>query len=157
MGRTFTQRKLETHMELDEAIVRNFKLREADSRELCTLFGCHPNEALETQITIADDVNVAFCDGVPFCIYGVERTFAEAGLIWGVGTDLISEGGFDIIKWGRDTIDKYFNRYSVLYNYMDRRNAVHRRYIEFCGFRFTENSRVVNNFPFDFFIKTRRN
>lgn len=141
-------------MPKDGDLLLNLKLRKADILEIETVTPWVPaNISMLSWLTESQGkAYIASCDGEPFLVAGVDPIGSRgSGVIWGVGTDLITTGGITFARWGMNFINGIIKDYNHLYNYMDCRNLVHRRYIEACGFTFTGARLMVNGFPFERF------
>lgn len=134
-------------------LISNMKLREADIFEIETVHGCDYQTALFSVVRANEgSCSISFCNGVPFVIHGAK----ENGLIWAVGTDLIAQAGLSVIRWGRDLVETYQDKHRVLWNYMDRRNTVHARWLSAMGFVFTGDWEIFGGQPFIHFERIRR-
>ena len=63
----------------------------------------------------------------------------EAGKIWLLGTDQLVKDRINCIRFlrqARTEVDRLMGRYEVLFNVMDARNVVHRRWLQWMGFTF---------------------
>lgn len=153
MGRIFTTREIVPAE--DDLLLYSMKLRKADQDELEAVHRLPARTALVTSVAnCTSKVWLSSCDGEPFLVSGVEPGFIIGeGIIWGVGTDLISEGGIDIIRWSRQHVASIGAGYGRLFNFMDRRNTIHRRYVESLGFKFTGSEVYHGPYVFDYFEK----
>lgn len=65
--------------------------------------------------------------------------YPEAGRIWLLGTDDLVEDSLNRVRFLREAghhLSSVAQRYQVLFNFMDARNVVHRRWLEWMGFTF---------------------
>lgn len=157
MKRTFTTR--EVIPAEDDLLLYDLKLRKADQDELEAASGLSAKAALVS--SVADCVGkvwLSSCDGQPFMVSGVEPSPFKPGegTIWAVGTDLITGGGIDIIRWAKGHVASMGEGFTKLSNFMDRRNVVHRRYVESLGFTFTGREVYFGPHVFDYFEKSIR-
>jgi hypothetical protein len=75
--------------------------------------------------------------GLPIAIFGVTRMTDVAGAIWLMATDeLVSTYATAFAKQSRPMCDQLNEEYPLLCNVVDERNAVHIRWLEWCGFIF---------------------
>lgn len=146
--------------ERDKRIILEMPLREADNEEIKASVGPEiasqftPNECILG--SIYDYCRIAFADGEPFAVYGVNNTNLKGhGVVWAVGTDLISRGGLDLVGWGVSVVRRLFEEYHCLFNYVDARNTAHIRWLKGMGFKFPGRTIKQNGYPFHFFYKIK--
>jgi len=137
----------------DDLLLYSLNLRKADRDELETVIGLPARTALVSSVdACVGKVWISSCDGEPFLVSGVEPTFVPGeGIIWAVGTDLITKGGMDIIRWAKGHVAFMMKGFNRLSNIMDRRNVIHRKYMESLGFTFTGREVYYGPYAFDHF------
>lgn len=73
----------------------------------------------------------------PLAIFGAVPDPCTKGLgrIWLLGSEeLVLHHSYTLLRRSREWIDKLHESYSTLWNYVDARNTVHIRWLEWCGF-----------------------
>ena len=104
-------------------------LREADQNEVQAVCGECNLEALVFSWAQTPDP-LAIVEGeTPAGIFGVVPVEPGVGAVWLVGTDAITHGRWSFLRESRQWLD-------LLFNYVDERNTVHLRWIEWLGFTF---------------------
>ncbi len=131
-------------------------LRPDDVREL-EAHGTSVEESLHHGLTASDRAFVATKDGHPILIFGVvthEEEGLRKGAVWMVGTPEMRSITRLFVMHSKSWIGELARGYDLLWNYVDCRNSLHHRWLEWCGFSFL---RVVpmrpRNLPFYEFAK----
>lgn len=153
MERIITDR--EWNPEEDAKLILEMPLRQADINEIMAVTGPSektPNELILESIT--GHCRLGFADDVPFAVYGAcPAEIPQVGIVWAVGTDLVSKGGLDLVGWGVRAVDTLFLLYPMLTNFVDARNQAHIRWLKAMRFTFTGHSVEMNGYPFLHFFK----
>lgn len=76
------------------------------------------------------------------------------GLVWFLGSDEVFKHPVTLVKSGREFVQKWLKKYTVLYNAVDARNTRHIAWLRHIGFIFTD-SVDVNGYEFLNFYKTK--
>tara|TARA_Y100001963_G_scaffold83655_1_gene115939 strand:- start:3694 stop:4032 length:339 start_codon:yes stop_codon:yes gene_type:complete len=75
-------------------------------------------------------------DGVPAAMFGAGPAASGVGVIWLLGTDLLLGNTTRFLRESRFWMEQCARPYKLLFNYVDARNTVHIRWIEWLGFTF---------------------
>jgi hypothetical protein len=113
-------------------------LRKEDRQEIQAAVGLEPLEALTIALEVSEKTMVALWDGVPFCAFGVRQvpTTPGAGAVWLLGTGKIKALSRTFLRNSRGYFDDLCEGYTIVGNYVDKRNKVHHRWIEWLGLSF---------------------
>ena len=136
------------------------RLRMADLQEVSASLGEPPINVLEEGIA-ASDPCYAVTDkaGCVLALFGVvpQADNREVGRIWLLGSQELVADRFYFARNSRLWIDCLQQRYRVLWNWVDARNEVHIRWLEWCGFRLTavDDAFGVEGRPFYEFQRVR--
>lgn len=127
-------------------------LREADKREISTVYGTDHEAGLRQSVASSDEAFIASCpDGYPLAIFGVGNTFElpHIGVPWMMGTDEMLRYRKALLKDARRWVEGKLNTYIILANYVDSRNHVHITWLRRLGFTVnTDFANVINSVPF---------
>jgi len=132
-------------------------LRDADRAELAAA-GHDPADALVESYAVSDPDMcwTALVDGEPVAIWGAARLDDVFGSAW-----LLTAKKLETVKreaWvaSVEYVRKMHSRYPVLFNYVDARNVVSRRWLQRLGFAQSEQPVYINGFPFYPYVSLRR-
>lgn len=111
-------------------------LREADHNEVQAAVGKSDLEALVFSWA-ATKTPYAIVNGeTPAGIFGVVPVTQGVGAIWLLGTDELTQGRWTFLRESKKWLNKVSDDYQLLFNYVDERNTLHLRWIEWLGFTF---------------------
>jgi len=115
-------------------------MRQADKREVWASCRATPLEALEDSFTKSDETWVGLIDGKPFAMFGVGEVnlLAGIGAPWLLGTDEIEHHPMTVLRTSRRAMAYWQTRYRLLTNYVDGRNVVSQRWLQWAGFQLRE-------------------
>lgn len=114
------------------------KLREADRAEIHALLGLSAQAALTRHLSRARRAYTAVSDDGPFLMFGVESSSVlGVGHVWLVGSSRIEQMSMRFLRQSRFWMAELAKDYAVLTNYVDERNTVHVRWLEWLGCHFT--------------------
>lgn len=122
------------------AIAEN--LRQADKDEIQAASGKAPSLALACSYMASKPcMTLVSRHGNQMGMWGVvpDGKYPDAGRIWLLGTDDMvrdSANRMRFLREARHHLDAMGQRYEVLFNFMDARNVVHRRWLQWLGFTF---------------------
>ncbi len=114
------------------------RLRKADVEEWEAYSGVHPKCLLpflaydpNTKVIVRDD-------GVLVGIFGVGpvKDNPLIGIVWMIATPELETMSIEFLRKCRKEIEKLNELYPVLMNYVDCRNTVHHKWLNWCGFKF---------------------
>lgn len=117
-------------------------LRQADKEEIQAASGKPPGLILGHSYLVSRPcMTLVGRDGNPMGMWGVvpDGKYPEAGRIWLLGTDDLVEDSLNRVRFLREAghhLSSVAQRYQVLFNFMDARNVVHRRWLQWLGFVF---------------------
>lgn len=117
-------------------------LRQADKNEVQAALDLHPSHTLACcYFTSKPCMTMVGRSGNQVGMWGVvpDGKYPEAGRIWLLGTDELVDDRLNRIRFLKEA--KYYlqvmsQQYKVLFNFMDARNVVHRRWLQWLGFTF---------------------
>jgi len=111
-------------------------LREADRNEVQAVLGKCNLEALVFSWSHTEKPYTIVEGETPAGVFGVAPTEPGVGCIWLLGTDALVRGRWRFLRESRKWLEHVSEGYHLLYNYVDERNTVHIRWIEWLGFTF---------------------
>ena len=116
------------------------RLRKADLNEMMAVLGedTDPVKALTYGIEISVYPFAGLIDHKVACIFGAvpEPLHTHVGSIWMMGTGAIAKHRVAFLRKSRPCLDQVFEPFSMLWNAVDKRNALHIRWLRWLGFRF---------------------
>ena len=112
-------------------------MRNADRQEVAAASGKTPVQALTFSLRKSSIAYTALIDGRPEVMFGVGdlNILAGVGAPWLLGTDAVEKHYVAFLRGSIDWRDQLLRRYSVLRNFVDDRNRVSIRWLEWLGFR----------------------
>ena len=125
------------HSTTDDGVYVGDNLRSADRRELAATSGIAPVRVIVDGITAASKCYTIHSksEGRPCGIFGTrESDHPESGLVWMLGTDDLTANGRVFLRYSRHWLDELHRNYRLLFNVIDARNLVHRRWLDWMGF-----------------------
>lgn len=116
------------------------RMRKADREEVAAISGKTPGAALCYSLRKSTIAWTAIVDGRPELIWGVAdlNILSRVGAPWLLGTDVVEIHFREFLRrsvWWRGQL---LQRYAVLRNFVDDRNAVSIRWLKWLGFTMTE-------------------
>lgn len=130
-------------------------LRTEDIAE-CQACGHTPTNALMQGYVWSVECYSAKVNGKTEAMFGVS-TYEQPegyGVVWYLGSDESFRHPVTLVKGGREYVEKWLEKFNVLYNAVDARNLRHIAWLKHIGFTFTEST-DVNGFEFLQFYKTK--
>lgn len=114
------------------------RMRPADKAEVRAAAGHSPRAALEFSLLRSSWACTALVDGRPEVMFGVAdlNILAGVGAPWLLGTKAVETHSVIFLKESRHWHEQLFRRYNVLMNFVDARNTVSKRWLEWLGFKF---------------------
>jgi hypothetical protein len=125
------------------------RLRSQDLQEIHAADGRDPLLVLREGVAASDPCfAVLNSAGAPVALFGAIPDPADArrAKVWLLGTPELLQHRRFVLRMSRLWTEKLHERYAVLWNFVDARNQVHLRWLEWCGFRFL---RLVEHFGFE--------
>ena len=136
-------------------------LREADRQECIAALGKTPEQFLPGSVAMSD-MTFALCaeDGHCIGLFGVSTVPGFDGIVgsvWMVATNDLLPYARQFLREGAPWIDRLHERCPVLVNFVDARNTVHIRWIEWSGFTLldTREQYGAAGIPFISFAKVK--
>lgn len=121
------------------------RLRDADLMEVEALADFDGLEALEHSRKDSACWTLVTDDGLPVGMFGVtpqlgayEETGMHVGIIWYLGSDEATARPKEFMELSREWLDKISEKFDILGNYVDARNAKHIKWIKAMGFQFVD-------------------
>lgn len=113
------------------------RMRKADRDEVAAASRLSPRKALEYSLERSAHAWTAVVNGRPEVMFGVGdlNILAGVGSPWLLGTDAVEVHARDFLRVSRELMPQLLARYQVLRNFVDARNAVSIRWLEWLGFR----------------------
>lgn len=124
-------------------------LRAADRAELAALGTTPPESLADGYLQSTPPYTAVDADQVPVAMFGVVPLRPQVGAIWLLGTDRLVEGPnrVSFLRLSRKWVPALQRGYEVLTNLVDKRNTVHLRWLEWCGFAFV-SEHEINGYTF---------
>lgn len=111
------------------------RMRAADVNEVFASCGVSPIVAITESILNSDICFTALFDGEPEVIFGlVQHPTHDAAVVWLLGTDAVRKNAREFLEESRSIVDGWASIYPVLFNAVDARNTVSRRWLKWLGF-----------------------
>jgi len=121
----------------DDVLALAPRLRQADIDEVKAASGLDPLTALTLSLQISPLCFTVFGDGLQLAMFGAKpEDNPTIGRIWMLGSDEIHDHRFGFLRKSREWVDYLQERHPLLYNYIDARNTVHIRWLQWLGFSF---------------------
>lgn len=98
--------------------------------------GRHPEEALIESIDLSCEAWAGMVDDEPIAVFGLAplNIIVGIGSPWMLGSDLIESHSFEFLKLSRPIISHMHTTFPTLFNFVDERNVVSRRWLAWLGF-----------------------
>jgi hypothetical protein len=116
------------------------RMRQADRDEVEAGSDRTPHGALVYSVENSTGAWTALFDGVPAAIFGVGdiNILTRVGAPWMLGTDDLERNFRPFLRTSISFRDQLLQRYSILRNFVDVRNTVSIRWLEWLGFTFLD-------------------
>lgn len=109
------------------------RLRQADLAEIAAATGERPEVALHRGIVASAAPRTVLAAGVPIAIFGVVNCGGGVGSPWLLGSDAMLTHWFECARRSREEIEYMRAEWPRLENYVDARNAIHIRWLQWLG------------------------
>ncbi|MET3601122.1 hypothetical protein [Martelella mangrovi] len=113
------------------------ELRPEDKEE-ARAGGASPLQALVSGFALSDQCFTIEADEGPIAIFGHVRLPDGEGSPWLLGTEGIERHWLWFLRNSPEIIARVQRPYRRIYNFVDARNAVHIKWLRWCGFSFAE-------------------
>jgi hypothetical protein len=130
------------------------RIRESDRREVEASHGHTPEEALSYSYTTSCFKATVIYKGDPVAMFGVvkDETEASAGSVWMLATNGIYDMKPQFLRLSRRFIALMQEQFTILYNFVDARNAASIEWLTWCGATISESKTYgTARLPFRFF------
>ncbi len=132
-------------------------LRNEDKEEILAALGCEPTEGLTHTFFNSQACLTIVQDGEPTTMFGSGRMPDQkgVGMIWMLSSPELLKIKKPFLRESKRFIALLTAPYDVVMNYVDCRNLLHRRWLEWCGFVFIakHDSFGVGKLPFYEFVR----
>jgi hypothetical protein len=114
------------------------RLREEDVREWEAVCGVHPRYILPYCGNSPDTYAMVDRDGVIVGLFGVGPVEDNPliGAVWLIATPELERSQIEFLRKCRAVIVELLDKYPILWNHVDARNALHIKWLKWCGFKF---------------------
>lgn len=112
------------------------RMRGADRDEVGAITDQTPLGALMASYEMSTEAKTALVNGHPEIMLGVVRDgtiLSGRGVIWLLGTDAVVDHARDFLRISRPACRDFLSRYPIMWNYVDERNVVAWRWLEWLG------------------------
>ena len=116
------------------------RMRQADRDEVFAASGRSPLSGLSVSYRHSSLAWTALFDGRPEVMWGVGdiNILTGIGAPWLLGTDAVEKNFRSFLKISRNWPAQLLSRYGLLRNFVDARNAISLRWLEWLGFQLFE-------------------
>lgn len=114
------------------------RLRGEDVEECRAMYGVDPASFFSAAGLSRDTYCIYNREGTPVALAGVaqSRDYPAVAQIWMVATPKLEDHQIEFLKYSKRFIEEVVAPYDMVYNYVDARNAVHLKWLQWCGFTF---------------------
>lgn len=136
------------------------RLRAADAREIRSVSGMSPLASMALGfvkssicLTLTD-----FSDGERVGILGVVPvgSYPREGLVWMHCTEALPSKSMKFLRHSKEGLRLIFREYDILYNWVDKRNELHVKWLKWMGFHFINIQNIgVEGIPAYHFVATK--
>lgn len=120
----------------EDALRLGPSLRQADRDEVLAASGMDPTQALRLGLAISADAYTILAGGVPIACFGVVDRGGGEGAPWLLGSDAILTHWREFARRSHDELERVRRPWRTLENYVDTRNTLHLRWLEWLGATF---------------------
>ena len=123
------------------------RMRPADVAEVAASSGNTPHDALMFSLSGSRAAWTAVLDGQPEVMFGIGdlNILTRTGSPWLLGTDAVEREPRMFLRQSRDWREQLLNDYDLLRNFVDDRNTVSKRWLQWLGFTLMEPVPVGRN------------
>ena len=130
-------------------------LRDQDLAEIEAMGAVAPDEALRVSIQVSTH---GYCimdrQGNPCAMFGAApHPLPGVGVVWMLGTDAVRSEAYSIARKTRHYFDTLNEPYNILWNFIDARNSVSKRWLQWGGFSLIKDV-PIGGHPFHIFART---
>ena len=111
------------------------RLRPSDEEECRAMYGVSPASFFNTLGYDPANTYAIFNDkGLNVALAGVSPREDGSAMIWMVATPDLEKHQLEFLRYSRIFINEVGEPYDLLFNWVDARNTVHVKWLQFCGF-----------------------
>ena len=128
------------------------RMRQADRDEIEAAAGKTPGAALTYSLRKSTHAWTALIDGRPEMMFGVGdiNILTGVGAPWLLGTDAVELHYVSFLRQSVSFRDQLLRRYPIMRNFVDDRNRISKRWLEWLGAKFSDPVEV-GGYPFRMF------
>lgn len=113
------------------------RLRQADLAEIQAASGLPPLVALHKSLQFSSEAYAAEDSAGAFALFGAAPSgLRNIGIVWMLGSDRLLKNRFQFLRESRLWLAQMHRTYRVLHNFVDLRNDVHIKWLEWVGCKF---------------------
>jgi len=134
------------------------RLRPSDEEECRAMFGVSPASFFNSLGFDPDNTYVMFNDkNHNVALGGVGPLGDGSAMIWMIATPDLEKHALEFLRYSRTFIKEVGEPYDILFNWVDARNTVHIKWLQFCGFTIIRlhEKYGAEGIPFYEFIKIK--
>jgi len=111
------------------------RLRPSDEEECRAMYGVGPASFFNTLGYDPKNTYVIFNDkGLNVALAGVSPRGDNSAMIWLIATPDLLRHQLEFLRYSRTFIEEVGEPYALLFNWVDARNTVHLKWLQWCGF-----------------------
>lgn len=112
-------------------------MRKADLDEVAAASGRSPAAALAFSLRRSTLAHTVMIDGRPEMMFGIGdiNVLAGVGAPWALGTDAVEAHYLKFLRGSIGWRDQLLRRYPTMRNFVDDRNVVSKRWLQWLGFK----------------------
>lgn len=135
-------------------IIKN--LRQQDRDEINAMHGQAPELVIPQSVLLSSHGWIIVHQGEPVAVFGAAPSpLSGVGIVWMLGTDGLLSCGHTVGRQTRQHLDAMHTRYPLLWNYIDARNSVSMRWLEWGGFELLGDHLAPTGHLFHIFARSR--
>ena len=115
------------------------RLRSADKDEIYAARGIGPNEALEICVVDSTTCWTVLNGDTPIAMFGYLHVDDDTAQVWMLGSDELTQNKKWFVRESKRWLCEFAREFKVLYNFIDARNELHRKWIGRMGFNIVES------------------
>lgn len=111
------------------------RLRPSDEEECRAMYGVSPASFFDTLGFDPENTYAIYNDkGLNVALAGVAPRGDGSAMIWMIATPDLEKHQLEFLRYSRTFINEVGEPYDLLFNWVDARNTVHIKWLQFCGF-----------------------
>jgi len=132
------------------------RLRHEDKEECRAMFGIDPASFFQSFGFDPENTYVFFnSDNINVGLAGVTPRSDGSAMIWMVATPELENHSMEFLRYSRTFIKSVSEPFDLLFNWVDARNTVHLKWLQWCGFTFIQRHETfgAEGRPFYTFVR----